>query len=146
MNWWSLIPIIGALLDKIIPDKDAARRAREELERMAAQGELSLDLEQIRANATQALNPSLFISGPRPFIMWVCSIAMAIYGFQKLILAPSIALLSLFGLNTELVLQIHAIINGIDIGPFMTLLLPLLGLGFTTRTFEKYLGVNNQHG
>lgn len=75
----ALIPIIGGLLEKIIPDPKASAEAKTKLLELQQQGELAyLDAEvklaegQIEINKVEAASPSLFVSGWRPGVGWVC--------------------------------------------------------------------------
>lgn len=129
MSFLSFVPIIGNLLDKIIPDKDAAAKAKAELAVMEQKGELDLMLKQLEVNTEEAKHSSMFVAGWRPFIGWVCGIAFA-YHF---ILAPLIAFIA----------QLHGVtidLPAFDMSALTTVLLGMLGLG-GLRTYEKFKGV-----
>jgi len=61
------------VLNKFIPDPEAREKAEVEL-RNSLQ---AWDKGQTDVNAVEAANPSVFVSGWRPFIGWVCGIALA---------------------------------------------------------------------
>ena len=87
---------------------------------------------QTAINAVEAKSTSLFVSGARPFILWVCGVAVAYY----FILAPLIMGI----LNT---MEIKFFIPDIDIGVLFNLMLAMLGMS-GMRTYEKIRGVNSK--
>lgn len=81
--WPALLPILGNVLDKFFPDPKAAADARLELLRMQQAGELAaldadlkIALAQAGINADEAKSASVFVSGWRPFIGWVCGVGL----------------------------------------------------------------------
>src|SRR3989337_147089 len=64
------------VLNKFIPDPEARAKAEAELRGAL----LEWDKGQLAVNAVEAANPSIFVSGWRPFIGWVCGAAVA-YNF-----------------------------------------------------------------
>ena len=129
MNPLAIIEIGARLLDKIIPDKDARERAQAELFKAAQDQSFQLSLGQIHTNTEEAKHASLFVSGWRPFIGWVCGFGLT-YNF--LIYPVLLWVIS---------------INGSTIKPpplfsenLMELVLGMLGLG-ALRTYEKWKGV-----
>lgn len=79
----ALLPVIGSVLDKIFPDKTEAEKAKIKLIEMAQAGEfkaIDADLEMARnqteINKTESAHHSVFVSGWRPFVGWVCGAAM----------------------------------------------------------------------
>ena len=70
----SVIGVAGKVLDKFVGDKDLKVKLEAELNKEL----ISLDLAQAQANIEQAgKHPSIFVSGARPAIMWVCCFALA---------------------------------------------------------------------
>lgn len=124
------IPLLGTLLDRILPDKNAAQKAKDELAILAARGELDLLLGQLNVNAEEAKSDNLFVAGWRPSIGWVCSVAFA-YHFVFYPIVISIAAIS--GADTS-----HLPV--FDMSSLMTVLGGMLGLG-AFRTLEKVKGV-----
>lgn len=130
MSWAAAIPILGDVLDRVIPDTNARKEAKEKLAELEQQGELSLILGQLAINKQEAAHKSLFVAGWRPFIGWTCGVAFA-YAF---VLSP--------------VARTIMAANGIDItdlpvlnvADMMPVLLGMLGLG-GLRTYEKFRGV-----
>ena len=120
-----LIGPVTGLLDKFVEDKDLKTKLEAELKTQL----ISLDLAQAQANIEQAKHPSIFVSGARPAIMWVCCFAL---GWQ-FILAP----ISSWGLAIWYPVIVLPVL---DTQSLMTLMLSLLGLG-GMRTVEKWKGV-----
>lgn len=132
----ALIPILGNLLDRIFPDQKAAGEAKLEVMRMAQAGELAqLDADlkqavgQIEVNKVEAANQSLFVSGWRPAIGWVCGAAFAF----KFILGPA-AVVGMAIAGHPIILPVF------DFTEMSTILMGMLGLG-ALRTVEKVKGV-----
>jgi hypothetical protein len=132
----AFIPLLGSLLDRLLPDPKIAAEAKLEVMRMAQAGELAqLDADlklatgQIDINKVEAASQSLFVSGWRPAIGWVCGAAFAF----KFILGPAAAV--------AMAMAGHPItLPTFDFTEMSTILLALLGLG-GFRTVEKVKGV-----
>jgi hypothetical protein len=95
------------------------------------------DLAQLAVNTTEAASESLFVSGWRPFIGWVCGAAFA-YSF---LIQPFFAFISWAAFaysGEELPLSTLPVL---DLAMMMPVLMGMLGLG-GLRTFEKHSGVN----
>lgn len=128
----ALLPAIGDILDKIFPDKTAAEAAKVRLVELAQQGELAritadtqLATAQAETNKIEASSTSLFVSGWRPAVGWVCVLTI---GF-KYIGGP---LLFMIGQAAG-----HPIdLPKIDTEELWPLLLGMLGLG-GLRSWEK---------
>ena len=82
--WQLLVPLIGNVLDKVIPDPQAAAAAKLEALRLAQTGELAeldaqtkLALAQIGVNQADAQGVSPMQRNWRPMIGWVCAAALA---------------------------------------------------------------------
>lgn len=79
MSLLALLPIIGQIIEKIIPDPVAAAAAKQAAFDSAMRGELAyldadvkLALGQMEINKEEARDPSLFKSGWRPGVGWLC--------------------------------------------------------------------------
>jgi Holin of 3TMs, for gene-transfer release len=135
-----LSPIIGKILDKI-PDAGAREKARLEFELQMAQQEQKLidslsaiDSKQLEVNAEEAKNSSLFVSGWRPGVAWVCVAAFTwAYVLQPVVTFTAAA-----------VGHPIAYLPSLNMGDMMPVLLGLLGLG-TLRTIEKKNGTQGTH-
>jgi hypothetical protein len=82
--WDTIAAPLIAIVNKVIPDRAAAAAATAQLQAMMAQGQLDQELEQLKAvtsaqsdiNKVEAANASVFVSGWRPMIGWVCAAAL----------------------------------------------------------------------
>ena len=72
----ALIGPVTGLLDKFIPDKDAANRLAHEIATMSEKAAAENALAQIEVNKAEAQSGSLFIGGWRPFTGWVCGVGL----------------------------------------------------------------------
>jgi len=136
MSLLALIPLIGDVLDKVLPDATAAADAKLKLVEIAQRGELaqldaekSLALGQLAVNQVEAANPSVFVSGWRPFIGWICGLA---FGY-KFVFGPVAAfILTAYGNPT--------VVPPLEFGEMLPVLLGMLGIA-GLRSFEKVKGV-----
>jgi hypothetical protein len=129
------IPLIGNVLDRILPDPKVAADAKLEMLKLAQNGQLEalhaevqLAQGQIDINKVEAASSNVFVSGWRPFIGWTCGAAFS----YKFVLAP-IGLFVMAALGHPIILPV------LDFTEMLTVLLGLLGLG-GMRTYEKVKG------
>jgi len=118
----SVAGLVNTAINKIWPDKSEEEKQQLAAAVMVVQGQLDI-------NKVEAANPSVFVSGWRPFIGWVCGTACA----WNWIGLP-IAKLAITGFGYP-----------VDLAPanlteMMPVLLGMLGLG-GLRTLEKINGV-----
>lgn len=127
-----LMPIIGTALDKVIgliPDPNARAKAQEDFMREVMEAASEQAQQQSDTNKIEAQHASVFVAGWRPFIGWICGVALG-YHF---ILQPLLTfVLSIYGVVVTLPV--------FDMDSLMTVLLGMLGLG-AMRTIEKVGGV-----
>ena len=127
----------GKLIDKFIPDANAAAAAKADLLKMQVSGDLANMAGQLAVDEEEAKSTNWFVAGWRPAVGWVCVLAFA-YSFVVL---PFLE----FGVYTwgspDLVKQI-AQLPKLDLSTMMPVLLGMLGLG-AMRSYEK---VNNSEG
>lgn len=114
--------LAGTVINKIWPDKS-------EQEKQALANAFAIVQGQLEINKAEASNPSIFVSGWRPAIGWVCGMACA-WNWVGLPIAK--AGLAIYGHPLAL--------SPADIGEMMPILLGMLGLG-GLRTAEKINGV-----
>ncbi len=133
------LPVIGTfidagmkILDRVLPNPEAKAAAQLELLKLHQAGEfkemelqVQRDLAQIEINKAEAANPTVFVSGWRPFIGWVCGVGL---GTQFLIAPFATWVAKLRGYDIAF--------PELDMGTLMTLLAGMLGLG-AMRTTEK---------
>jgi hypothetical protein len=125
----SVIGVAGKVLDKFVEDKDLKTKLESELKSQI----ISLDLAQAQANIEQAKHPSIFVSGARPSIMWICAFGL---GWQFVFQPIAIWIVALSGSAIAL--------PDIQTEGLLTLTLSLLGLG-GMRSFEKSKGVQRNN-
>jgi hypothetical protein len=118
----SISDLASTVISKIWPDKSDQERQQLAAAVMVVQG-------QIDVNKEEAKNPSVFVSGWRPFIGWVCGLACA-WNWIGLKIALFAAAYSGNALDMQ----------PADISEMLPVLLGMLGLG-GFRTFEKINGV-----
>jgi hypothetical protein len=132
----AFIPIVGTLIDKLFPDKQAADEAKIKMMELAQKGELAqLDAEmqmalgQMEINKVEAASSDPFRAGWRPMAGWACSLGL----FYEFLVRPILPWL--VGLTGNEV----APMPSVDIDQLMILLGGLLGLG-GLRSFERVKG------
>jgi len=127
----ALIGPVTGLLDKFVEDKDQKNALAHEIATLAEKQAHEAAIAQVEVNKAEAQHRSIFVAGWRPFVGWVCGLALA-YHF---VLAP--------------IILFATAIAGIEIPELpsfymetlTTVLLGMLGLG-GLRSFEKYKGVS----
>ena len=120
----AILGIGGKLIEKLIPDPAAQDAARLELLKLQQSGELAAMTAQTEINKAEASNPSVFVSGRRPAIGWVCALAMGYQYLARPLMVAFMPTLVFPGLDDNL----------------WQLMMGMLGLG-GLRTFEKTQGV-----
>jgi hypothetical protein len=121
----ALLDIGGKVLDRVFPDPTQQAAARLELLKLQQSGELTQIAGQMEINKAEAANPSIFVSGWRPAIGWICGAGFAV----QFVIGPLAEWGSaLYGHPVKF--------PQMDTGTMMPLLLGMLGLG-GLRTAEK---------
>jgi hypothetical protein len=126
----SLMPVVGNVLDRFFPNKEEALKAQRELEAALIANAAQLNLGQLQINKEEAKSKNIWVSGWRPFIGWICGVALAWHfvGVPVMTFVIAFAGLDIPELPT------------FDMDSLMTVLLGMLGLG-GLRSFEKYKGL-----
>ena len=125
----ALLDIGGKVIDRLWPDPAQAANAKLELIKLQQSGELTVIAGQLKINEAEASNPSVFVSGWRPAIGWICGLACA----WNWIGLPVVKLgLALSGHPLDLAPA--------NVSEMMPILLGMLGIG-GLRTVEKINGV-----
>ena len=114
--------LANTIINKIWPDKSEQEKQQIAAAVMMVQG-------QIDTNKEEAKSPSIFVSGWRPFIGWVCGMACA---WNWIGLKIALFAAAYFGHPLQM--------SPADIGEMMPILLGMLGRG-GLRTAEKINGV-----
>jgi hypothetical protein len=125
----ALLPIVGEVIDRVIPDKGAADKAKLEMQAKILDAANQGALAQIEVNKEEAKHASIFVAGWRPFIGWSCGAGLA-WAFVAQPLVNWVILA--FGLEV-------ASVPVLPTDSLMELVVAMLGLG-TLRTFEKVKG------
>lgn len=121
----ALFEIGGKVLDRVLPDPAQQAAAKLELMKLQQNGELAQITGQMEINKVEAASSSLFVSGWRPSIGWVCGAGFAV----QFVIGPLAEWGSaLYGHPVKF--------PQMDTGTMMPLLLGMLGLG-GLRTAEK---------
>ena len=117
------LDLINTAINKIWPDKSEQERQQLAAAVLIVQGQLDI-------NKAEAASPSVFVSGWRPWIGWVCGTACA-WNWVGLAIAKFIAL-TFFAHTIDL--------KPADLSEMMPVLMGMLGLA-GLRSFEKTKGV-----
>ena len=72
-----LLPVLGGVIDKVIPDKAQQSVAKLELEKALVDNANAINLETIKTNQAEAKHRSVWVAGWRPAIGWSCSLGIA---------------------------------------------------------------------
>ena len=128
-----LIAPVAGLLDKFIEDKDQKNALAHEIATMAQKHAQENAKAQIEVNKTEAGHKSLFVSGWRPAVGWVCCIGMA----SNFLVIP----MANFALALA---QSPVVVPVLQLSEMMPVLLGMLGLG-GMRSAEKFKGVQRDN-
>ena len=133
----ALLTVGNSVIERVWPDPQQQATAKLELKKLAQAGDLAkLSAEvqiisgQLKINEKDAGHKSIFISGWRPFVGWVCGFALAYVA----IIEPFIRFIALVNDYTGKFPAIDTTIT-------MQVLLGMLGLG-AMRTKEKKDGTH----
>ena len=118
----------GKIIDRLFPDPQAKAAAELELLKLTQSGDLQTVLAQLEINAREAQSASVFVSGARPFIMWICGLGL---GYATL-MQPALVWLS--------TIKGWPVPPDVNTDVLMYVLGGLLGLG-GLRSVEKVKGV-----
>lgn len=124
-----LLDIVGKVIDRVIPDKAAAEKAKLEMMSDEAKREFELMIAQIEVNKEEAKSTNWFVAGGRPLVMWVCGFGLAYASIIEPILR--FAAKVVFGYTGEF--------PEIDTNLTIQVLMGMLGFG-AYRTIEKIKG------
>jgi hypothetical protein len=129
----SAVSSLFGLIDSLFTSDEERSNAKLRILELQAKG----DLAQLAVNTAEAANESLFVSGWRPFIGWVCGGAFA-YSF---LIQPFMAFVAwIVFSSTGQVMSIDTLPE-LDLAMMMPVLLGMLGLG-GLRTYEKRTKTN----
>lgn len=116
---------IFGIINRIVPDKNQAAKIQAEIEMYKLTSDFQNAMAQIQVNQAEGNHESVFVSGWRPFIGWVCGFSFAYH----VIAVPLIVFVStIIGKPVPL--------PAFDVMLLMNVLFGMLGLG-GFRTYEK---------
>ena len=121
----SLIGPATQLLDKVIEDKDQKNALAHEIATMAERHAQELAKGQLEVNKVEAAHHSIFVSGWRPCIGWVCALGL------------------LYNTIISNILGIWIEVPEIDTTLLVPVMMGMLGLG-AMRSYEKVQGVSRE--
>ena len=120
---------VSDVIGKFLPDKTQAEKDQMALVMLQVQGQLQQAQGQLDVDKAEAANASIFVSGWRPFIGWVCGSACA-WNWIGLPVAKAAAAFFSYKLLVE----------PADLTQMLPLLMGMLGMT-AFRTYEKINGV-----
>ena len=137
----SLFDFGSKVLDRVIPDPAQRAAAQEELLKITISKDLAVMANdtalikmQTDINLEEAKSSNWFISGPRPFLAWVCGFGL----FYQWLLVPLVS----FAYTTYTGHALPVQPPVMDPNLYMTIG-GLMGLHIGSRTVEKVKGVNS---
>lgn len=122
--------LISTAVTRIWPDATEQEKGKLALLQQELAGDLAIAVAQSKVNEISAANPSVFVSGARPFIMWVCGVAL----LYATLLEPLLRFVATVGFDYA------GEFPYIDTDMTQNALMGMLGLG-AMRTVEKHKGV-----
>ena len=127
----TLIGPVSSVLDKFIEDKDKKAQLAHEIATMSENTQTVVKA-QLEINKTEAQHASVFVSGWRPAIGWVCCLGMA----GNFLIIPFV------NMALELA-ETEVLVPMIELDVMMPVLMGMLGLG-AMRTVEKVKKVDRK--
>lgn len=127
-----IAPVLGIadkVIDRLVPDRAEAERIKGQILLETSQASLKGELAQLEVNKAEAENPSIYVSGWRPGVGWVCVFALA----YQFVLTP---LLVWGAAIMDRPLPPPPMLDEM----LWQLMFGMLGMG-SLRTFEKIKGV-----
>lgn len=125
----SLLEIGSKVIDRVVPDKEAADKAKREMAAEMQSQEFAIMLAQIEVNKEEAKSQSTFVAGWRPAVGWVGAIAFGYVG----ILEPLLRFVS------SVAFGYTGAFPTIDTNLTIQVLFGILGLG-AMRSYDKVTG------
>jgi hypothetical protein len=126
--------LANSAVKRLWPDATDTDQAKFDQLLAGIQNDFQLLTGQLESNTQEAQHTSLFVSGWRPFVGWVCGAALA----YAAIIEPSARFISV------VVFAYTGLFPPIDTDITLQILLGLLGLA-GMRTFEKREGIAGRH-
>lgn len=124
-----LLPMLGGVLDRFLPDPEAKAKAMQEIMEMGAK----MDIAQLEVNKAEAASSSMFVAGWRPAIGWVCAFALF---YTYLLLPLGLFVAGFFG-EKFVTMFLNAPSLDANLWELMFAMLGMAGL----RSFDKLKGI-----
>lgn len=110
----AIVPVIGKILDRVLPDKAQNDAAKAQLAQMSLAGELAQVAGQLDIDKAEAASGNWFVAGWRPMIGWVCGVGL----LSQIIVRPMV-----------LAFVPGSTFPSLDLSTLMTLIFAMLGIG-----------------
>ena len=125
----AIVTVGSQLITRLFPDPAQAAAANLELTKMQMSGELAQITGQLDINKVEAASTSVFVSGWRPFVGWVCGLGL---GYVAIVEPMARFIATMVGYTGNFPV--------IDTTITMQVLMGMLGMG-GLRTLDKIKGV-----
>jgi len=125
----AIVTVGSQLITRLFPDPAQAAAANLELTKMQMSGELAQITGQLDINKVEAASTSVFVSGWRPFVGWVCGLGL---GYVAIVEPIARFIATMVGYTGNFPV--------IDTTITMQVLMGMLGMG-GLRTLDKIKGV-----
>ena len=125
----AIVTVGSQLITRLFPDPAQAAQANLELTKMQMSGELAQITGQLDINKVEAASTSVFVSGWRPFVGWVCGFGL---GYVAIVEPIARFIATMVGYTGNF--------PTIDTTITMQVLMGMLGLA-GMRSFDKKNGV-----
>lgn len=130
MDITAIISLVSSIVNRVWPDKTETQKLQFAKELQEALAQADLAKSQLEVNKEEAANSNLFVSGARPFILWICGLSFA----WQFLLQPIVVFVSTVTGHPIAHLPVF------DYASLNTVLMGMLGLG-AMRSWEKGKGV-----
>jgi hypothetical protein len=125
----AIVTVGSQLIERLFPDPAQAAEAKLKLVELQQNGDLAAIAGQMDINKVEASNTSVFVSGWRPFVGWVCGFGL---GYVAIIEPIARFVATMTGYTGAF--------PAIDTTLTMQVLIGMLGLG-GLRSLDKFNGV-----
>jgi len=125
----AIVTVGSQLIERLFPDPAQAAEAKLKLVELQQNGDLAAIAGQMDINKVEASNASVFVSGWRPFVGWVCGVGL---GYVAIIEPIARFVATMTGYTGAF--------PAIDTTLTMQVLIGMLGLG-GLRSLDKFNGV-----